>query len=421
MKAFIHKSKVKGKVTAPSSKSYTIRALMCAALARGESEIVHPLASDDTLAALNVLGKVGVRIQQSSDSWLVSGGDFHQPDSDLFCGESAATLRFMTAICSLIPGKCKLVTGPSLAKRPVRPLVQALQQLGVKAFSQGECAPVFIEGGRLKGGVTEMPGDISSQFVSALLFVAPLSEAGVEIRLTTPLESKPFVLMTLECLKGFGVKVESSTDLREFRVARQTYRPARYEVEGDWSSASYLLSLGALSGKVEVGNLNPVSQQGDRVLLDFLKAMGVQTETSANSVTVRQSGLKAVKADLSDCIDLLPTMATLAGAASGLSEFTGISRARLKESDRVAAVKEGLERMGIKAVEEPDKLSIAGSIPKGSVIDPKDDHRIAMAFSVLGTVAGDTTIDNADCVSKTYPGFWDALRSIGGEVVINGE
>ena len=421
MKALIHKSRVKGRVTAPSSKSYTIRALMCAALARGESEIVHPLDSDDTRAALNVLKLVGVRIRQDKGSWLVSGGKFHQPDIDLFCGDSAATLRFMTAVCSLIPGRCQLTTGHSLARRPVKTLLAALQQLGVKCSSRGEVAPVTVNGGILKGGVTELPGDISSQFVSALLLIAPLAEEGMEIRLTTPLESKPYVMMTLECLEEFGVKVEASPDLRVFKVSRQSYNPTRYMVEGDWSSASYLLALGALSGEVEVGNLNLKSYQGDRVMLDFITGMGAQIEKSDNMVTVRQSSLKAINADLSDCIDLLPAMAVISGVASGQSELTGISRARIKESNRVAAVKDGLERMGIMVKEEENKLTITGSSPRGAVIDPRDDHRIAMAFSVLGTVAGETIINNAECVAKTYPEFWDVLKSIGGEVVTDGE
>ena len=164
MKASISKSEIAGKVAAPSSKSYTIRGLMCAALARGESEIIHPLSSDDTEASLDVLSKVGVYVNQKTDPWHVTGGDFREPDTDLFCGESAATLRFMAAICSIIPGRCRLVAGPSLSMRPVKPLVEALRQLGVNCSCQGELPPVIIEGGRLKGGVTELPGNISSQF-----------------------------------------------------------------------------------------------------------------------------------------------------------------------------------------------------------------------------------------------------------------
>jgi 3-phosphoshikimate 1-carboxyvinyltransferase len=392
---------------------------MCAALAKGESEIVYPLSSDDTDALLNVLSQVGIRIRQRRDSWQVTGGSFHKPDTDLFCGESAATLRFMTALCSLVPGGCRLVAGPSLAKRPVKPLIQALRQLGVDCSCQDEVAPVVVDGGSLKGGVTEFPGNISSQFVSALLFIAPLAEAGVTIRLTTPLASKPFILMTLDCLEKFGVKVESSADLTEYIVPRQTYKSARYQVEGDWSSASYLLALGAVSGEVVVENLNPQSLQGDKIILDFLRDMGALVDINNNSIRVRRSGLSAIRTDLSDCIDLLPTMAVLAATANGISEFVGIDRARIKESNRVAAVREELEKMGIKVTEERDRLTIVGSEPKASVIDTRNDHRIAMAFSILGSATSGTIINDAECVSKTFPEFWDIIKSIG--VKLDGE
>ncbi|MFC1993021.1 3-phosphoshikimate 1-carboxyvinyltransferase [Chloroflexota bacterium] len=420
MKASINKSEVTGKVKAPSSRSYTIRGLICAALARGRSEIVSPLSSDDTKASLNVLSRLGISVQQERDSWQVEGGAFRKPDADLFCGESAATLRFMTAICSLVPGRCRLVAGPSLSKRPVRPLVQTLQQLGVDCSCRGEVAPVIVDGGVLKGGKTELPGDISSQFVSALLFIAPFAEEGVKIRLTTPLESKPYVMMTISCLEAFGIKVDCSEDLGEFEVSKQAYKPARYVVEGDWSSASYFLALGAVSGEVEMDNLNPVSFQADRMILELLRSMGASVEVNKNTVRVRKSRLSAIRADLSDCIDLLPTVAVLAAVANGESELVGIERGRIKESNRVSAVREGLERMGINVTEEKDRLTIAGSEPKGSVIDSKDDHRIAMAFSILGSLAGGTVIDGAECVSKTFPQFWDKLKSIGSEVEING-
>ena len=222
MKASIHKSEISGKVIAPSSKSYTIRGLMCAALTRGESEIINPLGSDDTEASLDVLSKVGIRVLQGENSWQVAGGDFHEPNTDLFCKESAATLRFMTAICSLIPGKCRLTTATSLAARPIQPLLQALRQLGVDCH-QDEDETVVVKGSKLGGGVTEIPGDISSQFVSALLLISPLADESIKIRLTTSLESQPFVLMTLECLAKFGVKVNSSPDLKEFETLKQSY------------------------------------------------------------------------------------------------------------------------------------------------------------------------------------------------------
>jgi len=421
MKASISKSKIRGRITAPSSKSYTIRGLICAALARGQSQIVNPLTSDDTEASLNVLSKVGVDVHQKGESWQVTGGNFHAPDNDLFCGESAATLRFMTAICSLVPGKCRLTAGPSLSTRPVRPLVEALRQLGVDCSCHGDLPPVTVSGGTLRGGVTELPGNISSQFVSALLLVSPFAQKDVTIRLTTPLESKPFVLMTMDCMQWFGITVAFSEELDQFEIARQTYQPTSFNVEGDWSSASYLLALGALCGEVEVDNLNTESLQGDKVILDFLKKMGASVTVGKNSAKIRKSKLNAIRADLSDYIDLLPTVAVLAAVADGVTELTGIERARLKESDRVTAVKQGLERMCIKVTEESNRLTITGSQPKGALIDSRDDHRIAMAFSLLGSVAGETVIDRAECVSKTYPEFWDILKSIGGEVKIDGK
>ena len=421
MRASIYKSKIAGKVSAPSSKSYTIRGLMCAALADGQSEIIHPLGSDDTEASLEVLSQIGIRVLQGKDSWQVNGGNFRKPDTDLFCRESAATLRFMTAICSLVPGRCHLTSAPSLARRPIKPLIQALRRLGADGTYQEEAASIVVNGGTLKGGSTELPGNISSQFVSALLLISPLADESVSIRLTTPLESRPFVLMTLECLKAFGVEVEFSTDLREFKTLRQSYQPAKYRVEGDWSSASYLLALGALCGEVVVENLNPSSLQGDKIILDFLKDMGASITADNNSVTVRKSNLRAIRADLTDCIDLLPTMAVLAAAADGVSELTGIERARLKESDRSSAVSEGLQAMGIKVIEERNRLIITGSPAKGSVIDSRGDHRIAMAFSLLGLSCGETIIDDAECVSKTYPEFWETLKGIGGKVKTDGK
>jgi 3-phosphoshikimate 1-carboxyvinyltransferase len=191
-------------------------------------------------------------------------------------------------------------------------------------------------------------------------------------------------------------------------------------VEGDWSSASYFLALGALSGPVSVTNLNSESLQGDRALLGFLREMGAQIEIDKSTITVRKSRLNAIRADLADVIDLLPTVAVLAAVAEGTSEFSGIERARIKESNRVAAVREGLERMGVVVREEKNRLLVTGATPKGASIESYNDHRIAMAFGVLGTVAGETMINEAECVSKTFPDFWGVLGSIGGEVKQSG-
>lgn len=417
MRAFVSKSEIKGRIKAPSSKSYTIRGLMCAALAEGTSKIIHPLCADDTEVACDLLARIGVTINREADVWQVISRNLHKPTTELYCGESATTLRFMTALCSLVPGRCRLRSSPSLSLRPIEPLIEALKQLGVICSYHNGQASIFIEGGNLKGGTAELPGNISSQFVSALLLVSPLAEKKVKIRLTTPLESQPYVLMTLECLEKFGIEVKYTKDLREYEILRQAYSPAKYYVEGDWSSASYLLALGALSGELEVENLNPESLQGDKVILNFLQDMGAPVKVKKNSISIKQSRLKAIQANLANCIDLLPTIAVLAATADGVSQFVGIERARLKESNRVSAVREGLERIGIEVIEEKNRLTITGSKPIGAIIDSKGDHRIAMSFSLLGTLVGNTIIDGAECVSKTFPEFWEILKDVDGEVV----
>lgn len=416
MRALISKSNVSGRVEAPSSKSYTLRGLMCAALADGDSEIVRPLEADDTTAAREVLGKIGARIESRPRSWVVSGNKFHQPDSELFCHDSAGTLRFMTAICALVPGTCRLTAGKSLGQRPVGPLVEALKQVGVDCSTRTGKAPVLVKGGRLKGGDIELPGDVSSQFISALLFIAPLAEDGMTISISSRPESKPYIAMTRDCMHHFGVAVGHNLDFTRMVILPQKYKSCRYIVEGDWSSASYLLAMGAVAGETHVTNLNPKSRQADGELWVLLNRMGAHIQPGHGSLTVRKSGLSALTADLSDCIDLLPTLAALAAVAEGTSEFTGINRARIKESDRVAAMREGLERMGIKVKEEPDRLIIEGAVPQGAVIDSKGDHRVAMAFSILGMLAGDTIIEGAECVAKTYPDYWDTLKHLGGKV-----
>ena len=419
MRASISRSGISGRVIAPSSKSYTIRGLLCAALATGESEIIHPLGSDDTEASLDVLSKIGVSVHQQKDSWQINGGNLHKPKEDLFCRNSALTLRFMTAITSIIPGQCRLTAGPSLMRRPIEPLIQALQQLGVDCHYQASPAGVIVNGNKLSGGMTSLSGSISSQFISALLLISPFTDEGMTIRIATPLESQSFVLMTLECLKLFGIKVKASVDLREFEICRQTYQPTKYTVESDWSSASYLLALGALVDEVVVENLNLESLQGDKTIIDHLRDMGASVTVDQTSIRVRKSRLKAIKTNLTDCIDLLPTLSILASIAEGESQFTGVARARLKESNRIVAIREGLERMGIEVVEEEDKLSITGASPKGATIDPKNDHRIAMAFGLLGSLVGGTIIEQAECVDKTYPEFWTTLKSIGGRVKLD--
>jgi 3-phosphoshikimate 1-carboxyvinyltransferase len=416
MQITIHPAKITGIISAPASKSYTIRGLMCAALARGLSEIHNPLLADDTEAAVRVLRQIGVEIDTSPNLWTVRGGLFKAPQEDLYCGDSAATQRFMCAIGCLVPGRCRLTAGSSLAKRPVKVLVAALRKWGIDISCQGDTAPVIVTGCGFKGGVTELPGNISSQYISALLMIAAQADKESFVWLTTPLESEAYVAMTIECLNKFGIKIKASDEMMEFEAKPQLFKPAVYKVEGDWSSASYLLALGAIGGECRVRNLNPLSLQGDKDLIKVLRLMGAGVTVGMEEVTIKKNNLKAFKMNVNECIDLLPTVAVLAALADGESQISGIQRARLKESDRVQVVQQELVKCGIQVIVEGDRMTILGGVPQPAVIDSHNDHRIAMAFSLLGVAVGNIRIDGAECISKTYPEYWTVLQQLGGRI-----
>lgn len=414
MKVTIESSPIQGRVKAPPSKSLTHRSLVCAALAEGSSVIIDPLISDDTKATADALKKLGIEISCMQGKLTVHGGRLESPIDDLHCGESGTTLRFMTAICSLVDGSCRLFGGPSLSRRPIGPLLEALHQLGVGAECVNGTPPVTVKGtGVVNRGRASIRGDVSSQFVSALLLISPLTE-GLTIDVSTPLESKPYVRMTMKMMEKFCVHVESSDDFRRFRVEGQKYRPTELKIDGDWSSSSNMLAAGAIGGFIGVSNLDLSSSQGDKAILDILEKMGAYVEDRDGVIYARRSKLRSIDYDVSDSPDLFPILTVLCSIAEGKSTIRGITRLRMKESDRIKAMKRGLREMGINAYDEGDSFQVEGGIPRGCEIDPYGDHRIAMAFAVLGLAAdGDTCIRDAECVTKSYPNFWRELESLG--------
>ena len=418
MRVIIKKSEVDGRTTVPPSKSYSHRALICSALANGESTIISPLISDDIEATADVLEKLGISVTRGSKSWKIQGGTLQKFDGDLYCRESGTTLRLMTAFCTLVNGKSRLTTGQTLSNRPVGPLVDGLNQLGANCISNEGFPPVSIMGNNsLKGGIAKIPGNITSQFVSAILLVAPLTDEGVTLRLTTPLESKPYVLMTIDAQHHFNVESIASPSMKEFFIRKQEYKPKTYKVEGDWSSASYILAAAALTGRVEVIGLNTFSSQADMKIIDVLRMMGAKISSTQESIIVERARLNGIEVNVSDQPDLFPVISILCATANGRSIIHGTRRLRFKESDRLAATEEGLRRMGVKTQKRDHSFLIEGTYTRGSVIDPRMDHRIAMAFGVLGLASdGETTILNAECVSKSYPEFWHTLENLGSQI-----
>lgn len=417
MRILIRGGRVEGRAKAPPSKSYTHRALFLSSLADGRSRIISPLISDDTWATAGILEMLGASIDRGEERWEVRGGVLEPPASDLHCGESATTLRLGTALCSTVEGESRLTGGPSLLRRPVGPLVEGLRQMGVECIDAGGLPPVLVRGGRLGGGEVYMRGDISSQFISAILLIAPLSERPTKLLLTTPLESKPYASMTIEAQRRFGVRVRASGDMMVFEAERQDYRPTDFQVEGDWSSAAYLLAAGAIAGRVRVENISPESLQADSAIIGFLREMGASVRLLEGAAEAEASSLKGLEADVSDCPDLFPILAVLCAVAEGRSTIRGVRRLEYKESNRVEAMLEGLRAMGVDAQRRGGEVIVAGGRPRGGLIDPGGDHRIAMALSILALAAeGETTILDGECVSKSYPRFWEAMETLGMQI-----
>jgi 3-phosphoshikimate 1-carboxyvinyltransferase len=408
-------SSVNGHVSVPSSKSMTHRALVLASLADGVSLIKHPLFSDDTLSTINVLRGLNVPIEKKGEDISIIGNKLSPADSALFCGESGTTMRLMCAVATLINGVTTLEGGPSLSKRPIGPLLFALNKAGALCTCDNGYPPARIHGfGGLNGGEVDVQGDISSQFISALLLVAPLADTRMSIKVTTRLESKPYVEMTLDCMRSFGVDVQKSNDMRNYSAPLSNYKPAIFDVEGDWSSAAYMLAAGALSGDVIVDNINILSNQADKSIIELLSQMGAELIIGKSSVESRCSQLLSIDYDLSDIPDLFPVVSALCTQAHGESTLKGLGRLKIKESDRIMSMTEGLRRMGGHVIVERDTLKIRSSRLNGATVNPYGDHRIAMSFAVLSLVSeGHTNILDPECVSKSYPTFWDHFKSLG--------
>jgi 3-phosphoshikimate 1-carboxyvinyltransferase len=419
MNCIIEASKPGGTVAVPPSKSYTIRALFSSALSHGTSKILNPLCSDDTRATIDVLNSLGASIQDTDDGLLVTGGSLAPSQQPLNCRDSAATLRFAAALCATLPGVSALERGASLALRPIIPLLDVLKKMGADYLCDNN--QISMRGRSLRGGLYTIEGDLSSQFISALLLIAPLLKEETAYQLSSMPRSRPYIEMTIETMSNHSVCVDVSQDYSLFKIAPQAYLPASVTIEGDWSSASYLLALGALFGEVTVKGLKLSSLQGDKAIINILENMGASVLIDVDSITVKKSRLIATRFDISQCIDLLPTVAILAATAEGATHLSGIARARLKESNRVEAVCDGLNRIGIRTEEQQDMLIIHGGQPHGGIINSFGDHRIAMAFGILALKTGGTVITGAECVHKTFPSFWDTLKMLGGKISLENE
>lgn len=410
-------SPVEATVDIPGSKSYTNRALLIAAMTPGTVEIVRPLLSDDTEAMLSCLGALGIQSARTYSGFRISN-DIHAAGAktyDLDARISGTTIRFILALSCVVPG-IKIVHGEvPLNKRPIKDLVDALRQLGaeIEYMDKEGFPPLRVTSSRLNPGTVKMSGAVSSQYLSALLMVAPLI-GEVIIEVEGEQISKPYIDMTIETMRECGVTVVNDSYVRYVIPAGHHYSVKEYFVEGDASSAGYFAAIAALTrSRITLAHMNPKSLQADMGFLKILEQMGSEVTYGERSITVEGNGVKALEINMEDCPDQAQTLAVLAAFAPGKTIISGVRSLRVKETERVKALEQELAKMGIKTESTNDVLTIYGGKPQAATIDTYGDHRMAMSFAVAGTLLPGMGINNPEAVGKTFPDFWDKLQGIG--------
>lgn len=411
---------IEGVVKAPPSKSYTHRAIIISSLADGKSTLNDPLLSEDTLASKDACISLGCEIKQENDGLIVNGtaGNLKSSADIIDLKNSGTTLRIMTSVCSLAPNYTVLTGDSSLRTRPMQDLLDALKGLGVTAISLSGNGkpPICIKNG-FKGGQTDIKGNISSQFISSLLITAPYAKEPVDINIKGDFISKPYVDMTTDVMEKFGVVSNYDKENNSFHVEPQTYRARDYIIEGDYSSASYIIgAAAALEGEVKIKNLFESSKQGDKQILDIVREMGAEVKFKKGEVVIRGQGeLHGIEVNLENSPDLLPTVAALGAIADGQTRITNVEHARFKETDRIHTCALELRKLGVNIEEKQDGLVIEGGA-KGGIVKSHGDHRLVMALSLVGLKTGGVKIENASVYDVSFPKFPQAMKGLGCKI-----
>lgn len=411
---------LKGNVEIPGSKSFTNRALLIAALARGISRLRRPLYSDDTqymMAALRSLG-LSISEEKRGDLLVICGGaaQFAVKTGDFYVGNAGTAMRFLTAALCLGEGDYRLDGNARMRERPIQDLLDGLTQLGCRVFSEtgNGCPPLRIEARGMHGGECRIPGTRSSQFFSALLMAAPYARAPVTITVLDELVSRPYIDITLQVMKTFGVPVENQGYQRFHVPSGRTYQGLDYDIEPDASNACYYWAAAAIAGgPVRVHGLSKTSAQGDVRFAEVLAQMGCQVSYDPQGIEVRGGNLRAGDFDLKDMPDTAQTLAVVALFAQGTTTLRNLQTLRIKETDRVAALATELAKLGAVVEEGPDFLRLTPGKPRGARINTYEDHRMAMSFALAGARIPGVVILNPGCVSKTYPSYFEDLKRIG--------
>ena len=414
MDKYVSLGSVKGIITPPSSKSYAQRAIALSLLAQGRSVLRNIEFCKDTRSALACIEALGAKVTHIDESTIAIEGGFNPQGETLYVGESGLATRLFTPVASLSRKPICIQGEGTLLHRPMHMMIEPLRELGVKVKDGGGYLPIEVEG-PIHGGKIRVDGSVSSQFITGLLLALPMAEEDTTLYVDSAV-STPYIDMTISTAESFGVEImHNEGDYSEFFIeGRQRYTPADLAIEGDWSGASTMLVAGAIAGEITIRNISTLSKQADTAICKALERAGAGIIIEQDSITVTKRPLKAFTFDATQCPDLFPALAALAAAAEGVSVITGTNRLMHKESDRAETIRQEYEKLGIEVdISEENVMKIRGGKIEPATVFSHNDHRIAMSLAVSALRCdGEVVIENAECVEKSYPAFFEDLESV---------
>ena len=419
MKSSIKKSKIHGKITCPPNKSYTHRAIFLAALSDGKSIVKNILKSNDTIATINACKSFGVEVHEENDIVTIKNTIGSTVNGSVIDAQnSGTTIRIAIAVAALSGGNTMLTGDESLKKRPMKPILNALETMGITSESDDGKPPITIKG-KIIGDEVTIDGNISSQFISALLIIAPRLKNGLKLNVNKELVSKPYTDLTLAVMKEFGVNVTSQTPYKQYNIEHQIYKPTTFTIPSDFSNLALLLSSNVLLGDgleilISLGDL----PQGDEAIIDILENLGVSITLQVDKITTKSPKvLNGGKFDLSDTPDPLPSLAILALKSSNPIEIFNVKHARYKETDRISVICRELKKIGIGIQEKDDGMILTPSDNYNSAeLNSENDHRLFMAFSIAAMYVGDCIVTDPDSVQVSYPNFIKDMKNCGAQI-----
>ena len=417
-KIIIEPKLLKGNIVVPPSKSLGHRGIIASALSSGISKLDNIQLSKDIEATIDIMKELGAIINIEDDSLLIDGRNIfsYEKSFDLKCNESGSTLRFLIPLALTKSGDYIFHGEGKLVTRPLDSYYEIFKEKGIEYSTTEGVLPLKVSG-KLTSGTYRVRGDISSQFITGLLYSLPLLEGNSKIEVTTELESKGYIDLTLQVLKDFGIQI-ANNNYKEFSIkGPQRYHSSNYYIEGDYSQGAFFLVAGALGSSITCSGLNKSSLQGDKIILDILTAMGCTIEENDEGIRVNPSRTKGIEIDASNCPDLVPILAVLASLSKGETRIINAKRLRIKECDRLHAITTELNKLGANIIELEDSLIISGvNMLKGGEVNSHNDHRIVMALAIAATRAtGDVIINNPSAIEKSYPNFFGDYIKLGGE------